>query len=94
MRLQRKKKETSASRSRPVYQLLMSYFRFALSRDSPSFNHPSPSAYYIPPAFALCVTFEMNIFLKSICKAMERVAPLRLAEKWDNVRLECIYDSI
>lgn len=29
-----------------------------------------------------------NIILKSVCKAMERVAPLRLAEKWDNVRLE------
>ncbi|KAF8902190.1 NGG1 interacting factor 3-like protein [Gymnopilus junonius] len=28
-----------------------------------------------------------NIILKSVCKSMERIAPLRLAEKWDNVRL-------
>ena len=31
-----------------------------------------------------------NILLKSVCKAMERIAPLRLAEKWDNVRLESL----
>ncbi|KAF8971886.1 GTP cyclohydrolase 1 type 2/Nif3 [Flammula alnicola] len=28
-----------------------------------------------------------NLLLKSVCKAMERIAPLRLAEKWDNVGL-------
>ncbi|PPQ72412.1 hypothetical protein CVT24_002983 [Panaeolus cyanescens] len=28
-----------------------------------------------------------NVLLKSVCKAMERIAPLRLAEKWDNVGL-------
>ncbi len=27
-----------------------------------------------------------NTFLKRVCMAMERIAPLRLAEKWDNVR--------
>ena len=27
-----------------------------------------------------------NPLLKSVCRAMERVAPLRLAESWDNVR--------
>ncbi|KNZ72944.1 NIF3 like protein [Termitomyces sp. J132] len=27
-----------------------------------------------------------NPFLKSVCRAMERIAPLRLAESWDNVR--------
>src|SRR5882757_10990970 len=26
-----------------------------------------------------------TILLKSVCKCMERIAPLRLAEKWDNV---------
>jgi hypothetical protein len=31
-----------------------------------------------------------NILLKSVCKAMEKIAPLRLAEKWDNVRLESL----
>ncbi|KAJ3511458.1 hypothetical protein NLJ89_g4089 [Agrocybe chaxingu] len=29
----------------------------------------------------------VNVLLKSVCKAMERIAPLRLAEKWDNVGL-------
>ncbi|KAG2022433.1 hypothetical protein CC2G_000180 [Coprinopsis cinerea AmutBmut pab1-1] len=28
-----------------------------------------------------------NPLLKSVCRAMERIAPLRLAEKWDNVGL-------
>ncbi|KAF8799903.1 NGG1p interacting factor 3 [Phlegmacium glaucopus] len=28
-----------------------------------------------------------NTLLKSVCKCMERIAPLRLAEKWDNVGL-------
>ncbi|KAF9055717.1 NGG1p interacting factor 3 [Panaeolus papilionaceus] len=28
-----------------------------------------------------------NTLLKSVCKAMEKIAPLRLAEKWDNVGL-------
>ncbi|KAG5340517.1 hypothetical protein C0989_001327 [Termitomyces sp. Mn162] len=28
-----------------------------------------------------------NPFLKSVCRAMERIAPLRLAESWDNVGL-------
>ncbi|TFK42202.1 NIF3-like protein-like protein [Crucibulum laeve] len=28
-----------------------------------------------------------GVLLKSVCKAMERIAPLRLAEKWDNVGL-------
>ena len=26
-----------------------------------------------------------NPIVKSVCRAMERIAPLRLAEKWDNV---------
>ncbi|KAK7453424.1 hypothetical protein VKT23_011691 [Stygiomarasmius scandens] len=29
----------------------------------------------------------MSLFLKAVCRSMERVAPLRLAEKWDNVGL-------
>ena len=29
-----------------------------------------------------------NNLLRCVCKAMERIAPIRLAEKWDNVRLE------
>ena len=29
----------------------------------------------------------MSVLLKSVCKCMERIAPLRLAEKWDNVSL-------
>ncbi|KAF8167216.1 NGG1 interacting factor 3-like protein [Crassisporium funariophilum] len=28
-----------------------------------------------------------NTLVKSVCRAMERIAPLRLAEKWDNVGL-------
>jgi putative NIF3 family GTP cyclohydrolase 1 type 2 len=28
-----------------------------------------------------------NPVLKAVCRAMERIAPLRLAESWDNVRL-------
>lgn len=28
-----------------------------------------------------------NLLLKSVCNAMKRIAPPRLAEKWDNVRL-------
>ncbi|KAF9458036.1 GTP cyclohydrolase 1 type 2/Nif3 [Collybia nuda] len=28
-----------------------------------------------------------NVVLKSVCRAMERIAPLRLAESWDNVGL-------
>jgi len=31
-------------------------------------------------------TITMSLFLKAVCRSMERVAPLRLAEKWDNVR--------
>ncbi|THU79629.1 NGG1 interacting factor 3-like protein [Dendrothele bispora CBS 962.96] len=29
----------------------------------------------------------MALFLKAVCRTMERIAPLRLAEKWDNVGL-------
>ena len=29
----------------------------------------------------------MASLIKHVCRAMERIAPLRLAEKWDNVSL-------
>lgn len=32
-------------------------------------------------------------FVRAVCAAMERVAPLRLAETWDNVRILRIGDS-
>ena len=28
-----------------------------------------------------------NVFLKAVCRAMDRIAPLRLAASWDNVSL-------
>ncbi len=34
----------------------------------------------------LKIKFKMSIpFVKTVCRAMENIAPLRLAEKWDNV---------
>jgi hypothetical protein len=34
------------------------------------------------------VSSMSNNLLRCVCKAMERIAPIRLAEKWDNVRLQ------
>lgn len=46
------------------------------------------------PSFNLPSKMSTNLLLKFVCKAMERVAPLRLAEKWDNVRSACIYEYL
>ncbi len=33
-------------------------------------------------------------FVKSVCRAMERIAPLRLAESWDNVRYKFYFHYV